>query len=101
MTFRMFGELFELITIYEFPYVATHEIIAKQNINPQLHFNLESVGTYFYKSNQRINGVKSFNLVANLLLFKTNNLFKKHINIELSNNKYKNAVEFRIPIIVA
>ena len=75
------------IQIYEFPYVATHEILAKQNINPQLHFNLESVGTYFYKSNQRINGVKSFNLVANLLLFKTNNLFKKHINIELSNNK--------------
>ena len=84
------------IQIYEFPYVATHEILAKQNINPQLHFNLESVGTYFYKSNQRINGVKSFNLVANLLLFKTNNLFKKHINIELSNNKYKNAVEFNV-----
>ena len=84
------------IQIYEFPYSAQSEILAKQNINSQLHFNLESIGVYFYKSNQRINGIQSLNLIANLLLFKTNNLLKKHINIELLNNKYKNLVEFNV-----
>ena len=59
-------------------------------------FNLESTALYFYKSNQRINGIKNVNLIANLLLFKTNNLFKKQINIELSNNKHKNSVDFNI-----
>jgi len=84
------------IQIYEFPYLAQSEPLAKQNINSQLHFNLESIGVYFYKSNQRINGIQSLNLIANLLLFKTNNLLKKHINIELLNNKYKNLVEFNV-----
>ena len=84
------------IQIYEFPYLAQSEPIAQQNVNSQLQFNFESLGVYFYKSNQRITGIQSLNLVANLLLFKTNNLSKKHINIELSNNKYKNLVEFNV-----
>ena len=84
------------IQIYEFPYLAPSSPFGKQSINSQLHFNLESIAVYFYKSNQRINGIKNVNLIANLLLFKTNNLFKKHINIELSNNKHKNLVDFNI-----
>ena len=84
------------IQIYEFSHLAQSSPSLKQNTNPQFEFNLKSTSVYFYKSNQRINGIQSLNLVANLLLFKTNNLFKKHINIELSTNKYKNLVNFNI-----
>ena len=65
------------IEIYEFPYLDSSSPFNKQTISSQSRFNLESTAIYFYKSNQRINGIKNFNLIANLLLFKTNNLFKK------------------------
>jgi hypothetical protein len=84
------------IQIYEFAYSIASKSIAQQMVNPQVSFNLESIGSYSYKSNQRINGVNNVNLVATLLLFKTNNVFKKHINIELLNNHYKNVVEFNV-----
>ena len=84
------------IQIYEFPYAAPSSPLAKQMVGSPSQFNLESTALYFYKSNQRINGIKNVNLIANLLLFKTNNLFKKQINIELSNNKHKNSVDFNI-----
>merc|ERR1712157_337 len=70
--------------------------LKKQTVNLNSQFNLESAAIYFYKPNQRINGIKNVNLVANLLLFKTNNLFKKQITIELLNNKHKNSVDFNI-----
>ena len=82
------------IQIYEFPYLSPSFPVQVQNSHSQ--FNLESTSVYFYKSNQRINGIKNVNLVANLLLFKTNNLFKKQINIELLNNRHKNSVDFNI-----
>merc|ERR1711935_116868 len=82
------------IQIYEFPYLTPSS--PEQTISSQSQFTLESTAIYFYKSNQRINGIKNVNLIANLLLFKTNNLFKKQINIELSNNKHKNSVDFNI-----
>ena len=68
------------IQIYEFPHLAQSLPSLQQNVNPQFEFNLTSISVYFYKSNQRINGMQSLNLVANLLLFKTNNLFKKLAN---------------------
>ena len=82
------------IQIYEFPYLAPSSPL-ENSIN-QSEFKLESKSVYFYKSNQRINGIKNVNLIANLLLFKTNNLFKKQINLELANNKHKNLVDFNI-----
>ena len=84
------------IQIYEFPYAPPSSPLAKQMVNSPSQFNLESTALYYYKSNQRINGVKNVNLIANLLLFKTNNLFKKQINIELANNKHKQSVDFNI-----
>merc|ERR1712115_492168 len=84
------------IQIYEFPYLAPSSPFKEQTSSSQSQFNLESTAIYFYKSNQRINGIKNVNLIANLLLFKTNNLFKKQFNIELSNNKHKNSVDLNI-----
>jgi len=84
------------IQIYEFPYATTSFPLAEQTVNYSPQFNLESKSLYFYKSNQRINGTKNVNLIANFLLFKTNNLFKKHITIELLNNKHKKSVDFNI-----
>merc|ERR1712183_276967 len=84
------------IQIYEFPYLDKPALLAKQNINSQLKFNLESAGLYCYKPNQRINGKKHLNLVTNCLIFKTNNQSEEQINIEFSNNNYKNLVEFNI-----
>jgi hypothetical protein len=84
------------IQIYEFPHLAPSSSFEQKVNNSQSPFNLESKTVYFYKSNQRINGIKNINLIANLLLFKTNNLFKKHINLELVNNKHKNSVDFNI-----
>ena len=84
------------IQIYEFPYATTSFPLAEKTVNYSPQFNLESKSLYFYKSNQRINGTKNVNLIANFLLFKTNNLFKKHITIELLNNKHKKSVDFNI-----
>ena len=84
------------IQIYEFPYSVPSSPLASQTINSAEHFNLESRSLYFYKSNQRINGTKHVNLIADFLLFKTNNLFKKQITIELLNNKYRKSVDFNI-----
>ena len=84
------------IQIYEFPHLAPPSPFEQKSNGSESQFNLESKTVYFYKSNQRINGIKNVNLISNLLLFKTNNLFKKHINLELANNKHKNSVDFNI-----
>ena len=84
------------IQIYEFPHTMGSTPLSNQLVTSTSQFNLESRALYFYKSNQRINGTKHVNLIADFLLFKTNNLFKKQINIELLNNKYKKSVDFNI-----
>ena len=84
------------IQIYEFPHAMGSTTLSNQLVTSTSQFNLESRALYFYKSNQRINGTKHVNLIADFLLFKTNNLFKKQINIELLNNKYKKSVDFNI-----
>ena len=84
------------IQIYEFPHAMGSVPLSNQLVTSTSQFNLESRALYFYKSNQRINGTKHVNLIADFLLFKTNNLFKKQINIELLNNKYKKSVDFNI-----
>nr|UBA15673.1 RNA polymerase beta'' subunit [Pseudo-nitzschia hainanensis] len=84
------------IQIYEFPYLVTESLFGRQKINSQSQFNLEPTSVYFYKPNQRVDGKNNVNLVASVLLFKTNNLFKKKIKIQLSNNKYQNSVDFNI-----
>ena len=84
------------IQIYEFPHTMGSAPLSNQFINSPSQFNLESRALYFYKPNQRINGTKHVNLIADFLLFKTNNLFKKQINIELLNNKYRKSVDFNI-----
>ena len=82
------------IRIYEVPYVI--QCPPNLNQNGKLQFNFKPLSVYSYKSKQRINGTKTLNLIANLLIFKTNNFFKKNINIELSNNCYKKSVDFNI-----
>ena len=84
------------IQIYEFPHLTTPSPFEQTANDSQSQFNFESKSVYFYKPNQRINGIKNVNLIANLLLFKTNNLFKKHINLELTNNRHKKSVDFNI-----
>jgi DNA-directed RNA polymerase beta' subunit len=80
------------IELYEVPYLVPGPINFQQETNEQFH--LEPVFVHSYKSKQRIYGRKNLNLIANLLLFKTNNFFKKTINIELSNNSLKKSVDF-------
>ena len=59
-------------------------------------FCLKPVIVNCYKSKQRIYGRNNLNLVANLLLFKTNNSFKKNIHIELRNNPSRKSVDFHV-----
>jgi DNA-directed RNA polymerase subunit beta' len=84
------------IQLYEFPYFFECPTNLKRHINDQVHFKLEPMSVYFYDSNQRINGKENINLIADLLVFKTNNSFKKNILIELLNNTSKNAVDLNI-----
>jgi hypothetical protein len=63
---------------------------------PNSQFCLEPIFVHCYKSKQRIYGKNTLNLIANLLLFKTTNFFKKNIHIELVNNRLKQGVDFYI-----
>ena len=79
------------IEIYEFPNSSSKEI----NINNQSTFKLESKAIYFYKSNQVIKGIKSLNLISNLLIFKINKSLNNNINLQLLNDRKNNSVNFR------
>jgi DNA-directed RNA polymerase subunit beta' len=83
------------IEIYEFPYYNNLPIDLQINKNHSI-FQLGSKAIYYYKSNQQIKGIQNLNLISNLLLFKTNKSLNKNISIELSNNKIKKSVNFKI-----
>jgi hypothetical protein len=82
------------IQLYEVPLLATGPNNLNEKTNSQ--FCLKPVSVYCYKSKQQIYGNKHLNLVANLLVFKTNNFFKKNIHIELRNNRSKKSVDFHV-----
>ena len=84
------------IQIYEFPYSVKESNSLKNANHLHLPFKFEPISLYNYKSNQQINGIENFDLVANLLLFKINKSFNQNINIELSNNKNKKSAELKI-----
>ena len=77
--------------IYEFPYSSD----SQDSISQDSSFNLKSKAIYLYKSNQTIKSPKSFNLISNLLIFKTNRSFNNDTNIELLNNRKNNSVDFK------
>jgi hypothetical protein len=80
------------IELYEVPFLVPSPLTFKQQ--PPIKFCLEPIFVHCYKSKQRIYGKKNLNLIANLLLFKTNNFYKKNIQIELVNNRSKKSVDF-------
>ena len=82
------------IQLYEVPYLFPGSNSLHQKLNSQFQF--ESLSVNCYESSQQIYGHENVNLVSNLLLFKTNNFFKKNIHVQLVNNKSKKAVDFYI-----
>lgn len=63
------------IQLYEVPLLAPGPETIKGETNSQ--FCLKPVSVYCYKSKQQIQGNEQLNLIANLLVFKTNNFLKK------------------------
>ena len=84
------------VQIYEFPNSQILDFNTQTNLNNQSIFKLQSKAFYSYKSNQIIKGVKNFNLVSNLLTFKTNKSLNNNVNIELINNRKTNSIDFRV-----
>jgi hypothetical protein len=82
------------LQIYELPYFVPSPRKVIQINSSQFDFNFVSSFICRYKSKQIIYGKRNVNLVDNLLFFKTNNFFKKNINITLLNNFHTNSVEF-------
>lgn len=82
------------IQLYEVPYLVPGPSNLKKNDSTQL--KIEPAFVHSYKSKQQIFGKRNLNLIANLLLFKTNNFLKKNIHIELANNSSKKSVDFYI-----
>jgi len=82
------------IQLYEVPFLAPGPKQLNQERNSQ--FCLKPISVYCYKPKQQIYGNEHLSLVANLLLFKTNNFFKKNINIELRNNLSRKSVDFYV-----
>ena len=80
------------IQLYEVPYLVPGSNSLHQKSNSQFQF--ESLSVNCYKSRQQIYGHENVNLVANLLLFKTTNFFKKNIHVQLVNNRSKKSVNF-------
>ena len=82
------------IQLYEVPLLVPGPKKVKQETRSQ--FSLIPSSVHYYKSKQRIYGSSNLNLIANLLLFETNNCFKNNIHIELFNNKLKKSVDFHV-----
>lgn len=60
----------------------------------KIDFTYETI--YSYKSNQIIKGTKNLNLVSHVLNFKSDQVFNKNINVELSKNKKTKTLDLRI-----
>lgn len=84
------------IQLYEVPYYISNPISEQDKTGSTFCSQFKSRVVYSYKSKQRIYGNKNLSLVSNLLLFKTNNYFKKNIHIELMNNLSKQSVDFKM-----
>jgi len=84
------------IEIYEFSSSKKTLPNSQVNFKNSSIFNLESKSLYFYKSNQSIKGIKSLDLISNILVFKTHKSINNNISIELINNQKKNSVDFNI-----
>jgi hypothetical protein len=88
--------LMRSIQLYEFPYSVKESGRLKNESHSNFSFKFQPISLYSYKSNQQLNGIENFDLVANLLLFKINKSFNQNISIKLSNNKNKNSVDLEI-----
>jgi DNA-directed RNA polymerase subunit beta' len=84
------------IEIYELAHLDFQQSNRSNGFHKSSIDNLESKPFYFSKSNQRIKGTKSLNLVSNTLKFKSDQLLNQNTNIELFKNQKINQIDFRI-----
>ena len=80
------------VDIYEFPYLNCKNLASSKNVSKHSNFQFKSKAIYLYKSSQVLYGLKSLNLISNLIIFNTNKSFTNNFNIELANNSKKNGV---------
>ena len=81
------------VILYELP--LSLESISTVNLVSS-PFSLNAKSLYNYKSNQSIKGVKSLNLISNILTFDSSDLSKNTSSIELINNKKRKSIEFLV-----
>jgi len=84
------------IEIYELSQLNLEQSNRQNRLNKYSNIQLESKIFYSYKSNQRIKGTKSLNLVSNALNFKSDILLNQNTNIELFTNQKTKAIDFRV-----
>jgi DNA-directed RNA polymerase subunit beta' len=84
------------LEIYEFPHLTNSKLESQNELNKDSSLKLESNRIYSYKSNQKIKGTKSLNLVSNLLLLKLNRFSNQNLNIELIVNQKRKSINLAI-----
>jgi len=84
------------IEIYEFPHSNFEQLNLKNNFKNQSNLELGFNIIYTYKPNQVIKGSKNFNLVSNMLHFKSNKLLNQDVNVEFFKNQKTNQIDLRI-----
>ena len=84
------------LKIYEFPHFIDPRENSQVNIDNKSIFSFESKAVYPYKSNQNIKSRRSINLISNILKFKIHKSLNTKINVELTNNKIQNSVDFKV-----
>jgi len=84
------------IKLYEFAYAKSIKTIFEKDSRIESLLNLNNKSIYLYKSNQTIKTAKNLNLISTVLTLKTNKSFYNNVNIQLSNNRKRNLVNFRI-----
>ena len=71
------------VEIYEIPYSNVHQTSIPTNFNQFSNFEFELNSIYSYKSNQKINGQNSINLISTTLSSKFNKFQNQDLNIEV------------------
>ena len=84
------------IDLYEFPHSKSIKRLFGKNSDIESIIKLENKITYLYKSNQIVRSTKNLNLILNILRLENTTLLSNDISIELSNNKYKHSLDFKI-----
>ena len=88
--------LLRSVEIYELSQLNSEQSNRYNNFNKFSNMKLESRLFYGYKSNQRIKGTKSLNLVSNSLNLKSDKLVNQNTNIEILTNPKTLKIDFRI-----